>query len=103
SIPAIEYVNVNVEKGAQLQFGSENTYVWVKGVDPGVWPDITKKELEQGRMLKAGDRNVVVLSNELAKETFEREIRLNQMILLNGRSYRVVGILAKSGGLLGGL
>lgn len=102
SIPAIEYVNVNVEEGAQLQFGSENTYVWVKGVDPGVWPDITKKELEQGRMLKAGDRNVVVLSNELAKETFEREIRLNQMILLNGRSYRVVGILAKSGGLLGG-
>ena len=103
SIPAIEYINVNVERDAQLEFGGESTYVWVKGVDPGVWPEITKKDLEQGRMLKAGDRNVVVLSNELAKETFEREIRLNQMILLNGRSYRVVGILAKSGGLLGGL
>lgn len=53
-------------------------------------------------MLKAGDRNVVVLSNELAKESFGKEIRLNQMILLNGKSYRVIGILEESGGLLGG-
>src|SRR5690606_25044402 len=88
SIPAIEYINVNVEKDAELKFGGESTWVWVKGVDPGVWPRISKKELEQGRMLKAGDRNVVVLSNELAKESFGKEIRLNQMILLNGKSYR---------------
>jgi len=102
SIPAIEYINVNVEKDAELKFGGESTWVWVKGVDPGVWPRISKKELEQGRMLKAGDRNVVVLSNELAKESFGKEIRLNQMILLNGKSYRVIGILEESGGLLGG-
>ncbi|MGB9938265.1 ABC transporter permease [Methanosarcina sp.] len=103
SIPAIEYINVNVEQDAELEFGGESTIVWIKGVDPGVWPEIARKDLEQGRMLKAGDRNVVVLSNELAKETFEKEIRLNQMILLNDRSYRVVGILAKNSGLLGGL
>ncbi|RXA16380.1 ABC transporter permease [Methanosarcina sp. MSH10X1] len=102
-IPAIEYINVNVEHGTELQFGGENVWVWIKGVDPAVWPRIIKKDLEQGRMLKAGDRNVVVLSNELAKEGFQKEIRLNQMIMLNGRSYRVVGILAEGGGLLGGL
>ena len=102
SIPAIEYINVNVEKDAELKFGGESTWVWVKGVDPEVWPKISKKELEQGRMLKAGDRNVVILSNELAKESFEKEIRLNRMILLNGRSYRVIGILEENGGLLGG-
>jgi putative ABC transport system permease protein len=103
SIPAIEYINVNVEKDAELKLGGESTPVWIKGVDPGVWPEIAKKDLEQGRMLETGDRNVVVLSNELAKETFEKEIRLNQMILLNNRSYRVVGILEKNSGLLGGL
>jgi putative ABC transport system permease protein len=102
NIPAIEYINVNVEKDAELKFGGESTWVWVKGVDPGAWPKISKKELEQGRLLKAGDRNVVVISKELAKESFGKEIRLNQMILLNGKSYRVVGILEDSGGLLGG-
>ena len=54
-------------------------------------------------MLKSGDRSVVIISKELSNDTFEQEIRLNQMILLNGRSYRVIGILAKDGGLLGGL
>ena len=103
SIPAIEYLNVNVEDGAELKFGSESTYVWVKGVDPSVWPELTKKKVGEGRMLAPGDRSVVVISNELATNTFEREIRLNQMILLNGKSYRVIGILAKDGGLLGGL
>ena len=103
SIPAIEYINVNVEKDSELELGGESTFVWIKGVDPGVWPEITKKELEHGRMLKAGDRNVVVISNELAKESFKKEIRLNQIILLNDKSYRVVGILAKSSGLIGGL
>lgn len=103
SIPAVEYVNVNVEEGAELTFGSEETSVWIKGVDPNVWPEITNKKIEQGRLLKPGDKSVVIISKELSKDTFEREIRLNQMILLNGRSYRVVGILEKEGGLLGGL
>ena len=102
-IPAIEYVNVNVETGVDMQYGGEKTSIWVKGVDPRVWRDITKKKIGEGRMLKPGDRTVVVISNELANEAFEREIRLNQMVLLNGKSYRVVGVLAKDDGLLGGM
>lgn len=103
SIPAIEYINVNVDTGAEMKVGGESTSVWIQGVDPAVWSKISTKEIEQGRMLEAGDRNVVVLSNELAKKTFKREIRLNEIVLLNGKSYRVVGILATGSGLLGGL
>ncbi|MCQ1535717.1 ABC transporter permease [Methanosarcina sp. KYL-1] len=102
-IPAVEYVNVNVETGVDMKYGGEQTSIWVKGVDPRVWPDITKKKIGEGRMLEPGDRAVVVISDELANEAFERKIRLNQMVLLNGKSYRVVGILAKDDGLLGGL
>ncbi|AKB47511.1 ABC transporter, permease protein [Methanosarcina sp. Kolksee] len=102
-IPAIEYINVNVENSAEMKIGAESTDVWVTGVDPAVWPKISKKDVEKGRMLETGDRNVVVLSNELAKKTFEREIRINEIVLLNGKSYRVVGILATGSGILGGL
>jgi putative ABC transport system permease protein len=103
SIPDVEYINVNVEDGAELTFGSETTSVGVKGVDPNFWPKFTNKKVEQGRMLKSGDKSVVIISKELSNDTFEQEIRLNQMILLNGRSYRVIGILEKDEGLLGGL
>jgi putative ABC transport system permease protein len=102
-IPAVEYVNVNVEGAADLQFGGATTGVQVKGVDPKVWPEITKKKVIQGRMLKPGDKAVAIISNELSNGTFKREIDLNQLILLNGRSYRVIGILEKDGGLLGGM
>lgn len=102
-VPAVEYVNVNVETGVNLEYGGEETYLWVEGVDPRVWPDITKKKIGEGRMLEPGDRAVVVISNELSNEAFKRQIRLNQMVLLNDKSYRVVGILAKDDGLLGGM
>ena len=49
SIPAVEYINVNVEDGAELTFGSEKTSVGIKGVDPNVWPEITKKEGRTGQ------------------------------------------------------
>jgi putative ABC transport system permease protein len=101
-IPAVEYVNVNVEVPAELQFGGATTGVQVKGVDPKVWPEMTKKKIIQGRMLKPGDKAVAIISNELSNGTFKREIGLNQLILLNGRSYRVIGVLKKDGGLLGG-
>ncbi|WP_235284290.1 ABC transporter permease [Methanosarcina sp. 1.H.A.2.2] len=103
-IPGVQYINVNVESSATMEFGGKKTNVYVKGVDPRVWPDITKKKVGEGRMLQPGDRTSVVISGELANnEELGRKIMVNQMILLNGKSYRVIGILADEGGLFGGL
>lgn len=103
-IPEIQYINTKVDTGADLELGGKKTWVHVEGVEAGVWSELTKKKIAKGRMLKPGDRAVVVISDELAhEEALEREIRVNQMVLLNGRSYRVIGILAKDEGLLGGL
>lgn len=103
-IPGIQYINVNVENGADLEFGGKKTWIGIKGVDAGVWPELANKKIGEGRMLRPGDRAAVVISDELAHDKgMEREIRVNQMILLNGMSYRVIGILAKDEGLLGGL
>ncbi|MDW7731984.1 MAG: ABC transporter permease [Methanolobus sp.] len=103
-IPEIEYINLNVEAYLPLNMGSEETNVRITGVDPRVWDKITTDTTAQGRMLKPGDRNVIVISDSLANEAFQdKSIMLNQMILLNEKSYRVVGILAKKEGLLGGI
>ncbi|MEL4304372.1 ABC transporter permease [Methanococcoides sp. LMO-2] len=103
-IPEVEYINVKVESSALLEMGTEETSVWISGVDPKVWEKMATEKIAEGRMLKPGDRNVVVISDSLANEAFkDKKIRLNQMIVLNERSYRVVGILAKGDGLLGGI
>ncbi|MBI4451122.1 ABC transporter permease [Candidatus Woesearchaeota archaeon] len=52
----------------------------------------------QGRLLKQGDRNVVVLGNRfLDKERFGKAVSINDKILINDRSFEVVGILDKLG------
>ncbi|ABE51606.1 ABC transporter permease [Methanococcoides burtonii] len=103
-ISAIEHINVKVESFPMLSMGNEETSVHVSGVDPKVWSKMTTEDIGEGRLLKAGDKNVVVISDNLANEAFkDKKIRLNQLILLNGKSYRVVGILAKGDGLLGGM
>ncbi|WP_406657296.1 ABC transporter permease [Methanolobus sp. ZRKC2] len=98
-IPEIQYINVIVKNYAIINLGSETGAANIKGVDPDVWGKLNSEKIEQGRTLRSGDRNVIVITNSLANEEFpDRKIRLNQMILLSNNSYRVVGILAKEEG-----
>ena len=67
SIPDVEYINVNVEDGAELTFGSETTSVGVKGVDPNFWPKFTNKKVEQGQDVEIRRQ----ISRNYFKRTFE--------------------------------
>ncbi|WP_406655985.1 ABC transporter permease [Methanolobus sp. ZRKC2] len=103
-ITEVQYIGVLVETYTPIKIGSEVTTVAITGVDPKVWSYMTTEKIAQGRILKPGDRNVVVISDSLANEAFKnKKIMLNQMIPLNGNYYRVVGILEKKKGLLGGI
>ena len=47
---------------------------------------------------RAGDTNVVVIGNRVAKTTFKQPLVLNRGIQIEGRLFKVVGILKESGG-----
>ena len=57
--------------------------------------------LESGRYLSQGDTNVVVIGYKLAKEKFKGDIQLGQQITIEGKPFRVVGILKDSSGMGG--
>ena len=103
-IPEIEYIDVVVENYAMLDTGFSQMDVRLKGVDPGVWGELNAEKIAEGRSLIAEDRNAIVITHSLANEEFkDRKIRVNQMVLLNNKSYRVAGILEEQeGGLFGG-
>jgi putative ABC transport system permease protein len=67
----------------------------VTGVDPQVWQYTVTYELESGRFLEATDNNVVVIGYRIAHEMYDQEIGLNRILAIEGKSYRVVGILAE--------
>ncbi|MEZ5334994.1 MAG: ABC transporter permease [Methanolobus sp.] len=77
-----------------VYFMGETAGLSVTGVDPQVWQYTVTYEVESGRLLEATDNNVVVIGYRIAHEMYDQEIGLNRIIAIEGRSYRVVGILA---------
>ncbi len=55
-------------------------------------------EIEEGRFLIEIDRNVVLLGNDIAMDSFgKNKIRVNNYVNINGKKFRVIGVLKKSG------
>ncbi len=101
-VPGVLYVNAMVSGESSVQVGSENTSVRVTGVDPVAWRSMITTDLESGRYLQPGDSNAVVVGNSLAHGTFLNDLTLNKPITIGGKTFKIVGILASSGGGFGG-
>lgn len=101
-VPGVLYVNGIVSGSSDVRVGTEKTSVSVTGVDPAVWRSMVTTDLETGRYLQPGDSNAVVIGNSLAHGTFLQDLTLNRPIIIGGKNFKVVGILAPSGGGFGG-
>lgn len=98
NIDGILYISGQISGQEDVDYAGETASISITGVDPQVWQYMTTSELESGRMLEASDKNVAVIGSSLATDVFGREIGINQVISINGKSIRVVGILASEGG-----
>ncbi|WP_340817702.1 ABC transporter permease [Methanolobus sp. WCC4] len=78
-----------------VYFMGETAGLSVTGVDPQVWQYTVTYEVESGRLLEPADNNVVVIGYRIAHEMYDQEIGLNRILAIEGRSYRVIGILAE--------
>jgi putative ABC transport system permease protein len=99
SVSGIRFVNGVVSGRASVTYLAESASVSVQGVDPLAWKEITTSELESGRYLTPGDGNVVVIGNGVANNMFKQPLLLNTQIIIEGKSFGIVGILEESGGI----
>ncbi|MDK2938444.1 MAG: putative transport system permease protein [Methanolobus sp.] len=79
----------------EVYFMGETADLSVTGVDSQVWQYTVTYDLESGRLLDASDANVVVIGYGIAHDMFDDEVGLNRVLTIEGKSYRVVGILAE--------
>ena len=61
------------------------------------WRSIITSELESDRYLNPGDTNAAVVGSRIAKTSFKQPLILNRDIPINGRLFKIVGILKESG------
>lgn len=97
-LPGVKSVSSAVVIGlANIQYKDEKVSNSVVGAEPYAMDDFLTVGYEKGKFLSEGDDGGVVLGNNVAKTLFSEEIEYGKTININGKDFRVKGILKKGG------
>ncbi len=96
TVSDVLYVDGRISKRGEVAYLNEKVQVNVQGVRPESWSKIVSAQISEGRYLTQSDGFGTVLGNRIAVELFSKPIPLNSQIAIEGRSFKVVGILAPS-------
>lgn len=97
-VEGITYVTGQISGGEGISYNGENATLSIIGVDPQVWQYMNSLELESGRLLEPADNYVAVIGSGVASGLYKKDIGVNQVIAIKGKSFRVVGISKEQGG-----
>jgi len=97
TIDGIAAIQGTVSGTGEVYYLGEKATISIEGVDPLVWKEITTSELASGRFLGSSDYNAVVLGSRIAEDTFKQPLTVNRVLTIEGKSFKIVGILEESG------
>lgn len=93
-----------VQGNASIEYGARSRRTIVLGVNSGV-PEVWKMPVGSGRFLPEGSmrasRSFAVLGSKLRDELFGNSNPLGKRIRVGGDRYRVIGVMASKGQMLG--
>jgi putative ABC transport system permease protein len=102
SVNGVAFVDGIISKRADVYYLAEKASLSVMGVsDPLALKNIMTTALDSGRYLNSGDTNVVIIGNSIALKTYKQPLAINRDLMINGKPFKIVGILAASGGIGG--
>lgn len=96
TIPEVLYVNGVISGRGEVSFMNEASQVSILGVRPEVWREMVSARLAEGRYLTQGDSFSAVVGDSIAKGLFTQSLNLNGRITIEGRSFKIVGVLEPS-------
>jgi putative ABC transport system permease protein len=96
-LDSIQYIEGEISGREPVIYAAQNATLSVTGVDPQIWRYMTTKKTQSGRLLEPSDTYVAVIGSGIAKGIYDQDIGINQVITINGKAVRVVGILSEEG------
>ena len=105
-VQGIEEVAGRIMESGKLVFNKKAGFGYAASMPGGeereVMEDVLNMDVGKGRVLKDGDKGVVVLGSSFAEEdtTFGKPILPGSKIQLQDQEFKVIGILEKSGGVM---
>ncbi len=97
TVSNVKYVMGTVSGRADVSYIAKIASVSIRGVDTEVWKDFTTTQLESGRYLTKGDTNSIVVGNRVAHSVFKDGMQINRQVTIEGKTFKIVGILKESG------
>lgn len=98
SVLGVQYVNGIVSDRADVTYLTQTTSLNVEGVDPLAWREMVTTQLNSGRYLTQSDFDSIVVGYSVANNVFKQPLVINTQINIEGKSFKIVGILQQSGG-----
>ncbi|MHC1753859.1 MAG: ABC transporter permease [Methanosarcina sp.] len=96
-LEGIQYIAGQISGSEPVIYAAQNATLTITGVDPQVWKYMTTLETQSGRLLEPSDKYAAVIGSGVASGVYDQDIGVNQVITINGKAVRVVGILAEEG------
>jgi putative ABC transport system permease protein len=93
----ISYIEGEISGSVSVIYAAQNATLSVTGVDPQVWQYMTTLKTQSGRLLEPSDKYVAVIGSGVASGIYDQDIGVNQVITVNGKAVRIVGILSEEG------
>jgi putative ABC transport system permease protein len=97
-IASIKSVTGQISGRVNVSYNAQNASLSVTGVDPQVWNTMNTLTIDTGRFLQPSDNYVALIGSGVAIGIYKKNIGVNQIITVAGKSVRVVGILTSQGG-----
>jgi len=96
-LDGIQYIAGEISGSEPVIYAAQNATLPITGVDPQVWQYMTTLTTQSGRLLEPSDKYVAVIGSGVASGVYDQDIGVNQVITINGKAVRVVGILSEEG------
>ncbi|MDY9926699.1 ABC transporter permease [Methanosarcina sp.] len=96
-LDSIQYITGQISGSEEAKYAGETATLSITGVDPQVWKYTTTLKTQSGRLLEPADKYVAVIGSDIASGIYDRNVGINQVITINGKAVRVVGILEEKG------
>ncbi len=100
SIVGVDYVEEILMQRSEIEYGNKQAFLSVVA-SPVSQSEKTFADLdldfEDGRRYFGGETNVVVIGNRVAHDLFDKDVMIRSNLIIEGKKFKVVGILESQG------
>ena len=98
NIPGVAFVQGSVTGRGDVYYLGQKATLQITGVDQAVYPYVTTSTLESGRFFNPSDYNVVIIGYSIAHTTFKEVLSINRDITIEGKAFKIIGVLTQGEG-----